>query len=145
MWEYWLAAAGAWFVGFFPLAEIYVAVPVAMAAGLDKGSAVFWSVFGNYTPIVLIHYGYERMKQIEWARPWLQRFTSEKFKDQIDRYGLWFVLLITPWTGVWVMGVTAKVLGMSSRPLFIASFVSLIFYAVALVYALEYGFAMFRE
>lgn len=139
MWEYWLAAASAWLVGFFPLAEIYVAVPIAIAAGLDIGSAVFWSVFGNYTPILLIHFGYERMRNMESMRPMLVRFTSEKFKDQVDRYGTWFVLLITPWTGVWVMAVTAKVLGMEGRPLLVAGFVSLVVYALVLAYMVEWG------
>lgn len=40
MLEYLARAAAAWFVGFFPLAEIYVAVPAAMAAGLDDVSVV---------------------------------------------------------------------------------------------------------
>jgi uncharacterized membrane protein len=145
MWDYWLAALSAWFVGFFPLAEIYVAVPVGMAAGLDKGSAVFWSVFGNYTPIVLIHLAYERLVRIKWMRPWLQRFTSETFKARIDRYGTWFVLIITPWTGVWVMAVTAKVFGMAGRPLLVAGFVSLVIYAIALVYLVEYGMGWAAE
>lgn len=139
MWDYWLAALSAWVVGFIPLAEIYVAVPVAMAAGLDRGSAIFWPVFGNFTPIVLIHFGYERLVRIDWLRPWFARFTSHKFKARIDRYGTWFVLLITPWTGVWVMAISAKVLGMSGRPLLIAGFISLIIYAAALVYLFDLG------
>ncbi|MEX1020768.1 MAG: small multi-drug export protein [Litorilinea sp.] len=143
MWEYWLAAATAWGIGFFPLAEIYVAVPVAIAAGLDPVSAIFWSVFGNFTPIVLIHWGYERLQHLPWAKPWLQRFTSVKFKNQIDRYGTWIVLLITPWTGVWVMGVSAKVLGMAGRPLLVAGFISLVFYAVILAYTMEFGLSWF--
>lgn len=139
MLDYWWAAATAWGIGFFPLAEIYVAVPIAIAAGLDPMSAIFWSVFGNYTPIVLIHWGYERLRRIPWAQPWIERFTSRKFKNQIDRYGTWFVLLITPWTGVWVMGVTAKVLGMPGRPLLVAGFISLVIYAIVIAYALAYG------
>jgi uncharacterized membrane protein len=143
--DYWLAAISAWLVGFFPFAEIYVAVPVAMAAGLDKGSAIFWSVFGNFTPIVLIHYAYERLARLEWARPWLKRFTSEKFKNRIDRYGVWFVLLITPWTGVWVMGVTAKALGMDGRPLLVTGFISLLLYAIVLVYLFDLGAEFVRN
>lgn len=139
MWDYWLAALSAWLVGFFPLAEIYVAVPIAMAAGLDPASAIFWAVFGNYTPILLIHFGYEKLKETQWAKPWIDRFTSQKFKTQIDRHGLWFVLLITPWTGVWVMGVTAKVLGMAGRPLMVAGLVSLVIYAVILAYGLAFA------
>ena len=43
MWDYIALAFGAWFAGFFPLAEIYVAVPLALASGLDGVSTVFWA------------------------------------------------------------------------------------------------------
>jgi len=138
--DYFVRAAGAWFVGFFPLAEIYVAIPAAMATGLDDVSVVFWSVFGNFTPIVLIHFFYERLTRIERVRAWFARLVSERFKQWIDRYGIWFVLLITPWTGVWVMAVTAKVLGMSGERLMPASFVSVLVYAIVLVVLINTGF-----
>jgi len=44
--EYIAKAFAAWFIGFFPYFEIYVAVPAAIAMGLDYFSAVTWSVFG---------------------------------------------------------------------------------------------------
>jgi hypothetical protein len=39
MLDYAAKAATAWFVGFFPLFEIYLAVPAAVAMGLDYVSA----------------------------------------------------------------------------------------------------------
>jgi hypothetical protein len=55
--DYWAKAISVWFIGFFPLAEIYVAVPAGIAMGLDTGSAVLWGSAGNYAPVLLLHYG----------------------------------------------------------------------------------------
>ena len=139
--EYIIKAAGVWFTGFFPLAEIYVAIPAAVAVGLDSFSVVFWSVFGNFTPIVLIVAFYERLMQYERPRQWLSRFSSERFKAQIDRYGTWFVLLITPWTSVWVMAVTAKALRMDSRRLLLFAFISVTVYAIGITMLITAGVA----
>lgn len=143
MWEYMLKAGGAWFVGFFPLAEIYVAIPAAFATGLDTFSVVFWSVFGNFTPVLLIHYLYEWLLRFERVRAWLENLVSEKAKARINRYGGWFVLLVTPWTGVWVMAATAKALGMQPARFMLMSLISITVYAIALVLMLEFGAGMF--
>ncbi len=141
--EYLIKAAGVWFTGFFPLAEIYVAIPTAIAVGLDSVSVVFWAVFGNFTPIVLIVAFYERLLHYERPRQWLNRFSSERFKRQIDRYGTWFVLLITPWAGVWVMAVTAKALHMDSRRLLLFAFISVTIYAIGITLLINAGVATF--
>lgn len=141
--EYIAKAAGVWFTGFFPLAEIYVAVPAGIAVGLDYVSVVFWSVFGNITPILLIVLFYEQMMRHDRLRRWLSRFSSDKFKARIDKYGTWFVLLVTPWTGVWVMAVTAKALSMDSRRLVIYACISVFVYAVVIVLLIGAGVDMF--
>ena len=137
--DYFIRAFGAWFVGFFPLAEIYVAVPVAMASGLDDVSAVFWTVFGNYTPILLIHFFYEQLLRFDKIRNWFARLVSAKAEAQINKHGPWFVLLITPWTGVWVMAVTAKVLKMNSLIFLLTSFVSILISAIVIVVMINLG------
>jgi uncharacterized membrane protein len=143
--DYLVRAFGAWFVGFFPLAEIYVAIPAAIATGLDSVSVIFWSVFGNYTPIMLINFGYEYLMRYEKIRNWFTRLVSEKAKARIDRYGVWFVLLLTPWTGVWVMAVTAKALRMESRRFLLASFVSIFVYAVVLTITIQTGVQLVNQ
>jgi uncharacterized membrane protein len=140
--EYAIRAAGAWFLGFFPLAEIYIAVPAALATGLDPASVFFWSVFGNFTPLLLIHYFHDQLRKIERINRWLERLYSPKFKQNVDRHGIWFVLIATPWTGVWVMGVTAKVLGMDGRKLLWSSLVSIAVYGAVLVFAIEAGISL---
>jgi uncharacterized membrane protein len=141
--EYIFLSLSVWFLGFFPLAEIYVAIPAAMAMGLDPVSVFFWSVFGNFTPLLLIHFFYEQMARSEWLQRWLNRFISPKFKQKVDSHGTWFVLVATPWTGVWVMGVTAKLLGMDTRKLLWTSLVSITIYGIVLVALIQSGIAFF--
>lgn len=139
--EYASKAFSTWFMGFFPLAEIYVAVPAGMALGLSGLSVVVWSVFGNFLPIVLIHYGYESLMRVAWINRWLSRMASEKAKARMDRYGIWAVLVLTPWTGVWVMAATAKAFGMNGTRLMIAALVSILVYAVVIVGLISLGLA----
>jgi uncharacterized membrane protein len=132
-------ALGAWFVGFFPLAEIYVAVPAALATGLDSISTVFWTVFGNFTPVLLVHLFYDQLMRVERIRNWMSRLVSDKLRDRLNRYGTPFVLLMTPWTGVWVMAVTVKVLGISSRKFLPTALISITVCAIALVALIQLG------
>ncbi|NOK61055.1 MAG: hypothetical protein GFH27_549307n38 [Chloroflexi bacterium AL-W] len=141
--DYFIRAFGAWFVGFFPLAEIYVAVPAAMAADLDDVSVIFWTVFGNYTPVLLIHFFYEELLRFDKIRNWLERLVSTKAEAQINKHGAWFILLITPWTGVWVMAVTAKVLKMNSALFLTTSFISVFVYAIAILVMINLGIDAF--
>lgn len=129
--DYVWQAGTVWFLGFFPAFEIYVAVPSGIALGLDYASVLFWAIFGNFAPVLLINFGYERLLRIERVRAWLQRIESEKLRERVNRYGTWFVLVITPWTGVWAMSVTAKLLQMQSRQLLLYSFISITIYAIA--------------
>lgn len=141
--EYVSKAGTAWFLGFFPLVEIYAAVPAAIALGLDYISAAFWAVIGNYTPVLLIVFGYDRLMRIERLRSWLEKRRSERFSHMINRYGAWFILFITPWTGVWVVAATARVLGMKRFPLLLFSFISVAVYGTLIAVGVQKGMMLF--
>jgi len=128
-----------WFMGFFPLAEIYVAIPAGMALGLSVSSVIFWAVFGNFLPVLLIHYAYDRLKNFPRINVWLVWMASEKAQARMNRWGVWAVLLLTPITGVWIMAVAAKTLGMRGERLLLASFVSIMFYALGIILLIELG------
>lgn len=136
-----MRACAAWFTGFFPFAEIYVAVPVAMAAGLDAVSVVVWTAAGNITPLFLIHHGYDWLMRRPRIKGWLGRLSTERARKTLNRHGPWFVLVATPWVGVWAMALAAKVLGMDHRRFLPAATVSVILYAVALVALIRAGSA----
>jgi uncharacterized membrane protein len=132
-------AATAWFLGFFPFFEIYVAVPSALALGLDPVSAVVWPVLGNFLPVPLVLFGYRQLMRIGRLRRWLEGRTSERFERLVNRYGAPFVLFITPWIGVWLVAATAHALGMARRPLMLYALVSIAVYAVLIVAGIRLG------
>lgn len=141
--EYVSRAATAWFLGFFPFFEIYVAVPASIALGLDYVSAVVWSVLGNYTPVLLIVFGYEQLLRVERVKRWLEGRRSERFEVLINRYGTPFILLVTPWIGVWVVATTARLLGMNRSALLIYSLLSICAYAVVIAAGIAFGIDLF--
>lgn len=141
--EYLLKAGSAWFVGFFPLAEIYIAVPSAVALGLDDVSVILWTVLGNFTPALLINFLYQQIMRIPRVASWLKRLISDKVQAQINRFGMWFVLLATPWTGIWAMAVAAKILRIRTGQFLLAAFVSILVYAVVILVLIRAGVATF--
>ena len=140
--DYAARAASAWFLGFFPFFEIYVAVPAAFAFGLDPVSAVVWPVLGNVTPVFLIVFAYERLMRVERLRGWLQGRRSARFERWIERYGAPFVLLVTPWIGVWAVAATAQALGMQRATLVGYSVVSITAYAILIAVGIVFGFGL---
>ena len=140
MLDYIARAATAWFLGFFPYFEIYLAVPAAIAMQLDYFSAVFWPALGNFmaVPVVLIFY--KQLMRIGRLRRWLEKRTaSERYRKNLDRYGPLFVLLMTPVVGVWVIAAMAKVGGMNQAKLLVSSLVSIVAYAIAIAVLVALG------
>ncbi|TVR20445.1 MAG: hypothetical protein EA396_10690 [Anaerolineaceae bacterium] len=137
--EYLFRAVGTWFLGFFPLAEIYIAVPAGVASGLDDVSVIFWAVLGNFLPVLLVHYGYAGLIQPSRFGRWLAGRVSDSARERVNRYGVWFVLVFTPWTGVWLMAVTAKLAGMNFTRFMWVAFASILIYAVGIVVLIRAG------
>ena len=137
--EYVAAAALAWLVGFLPLFEIYVAIPVGLAAGLDPVSTTFWAAFGNIVPLYLVDLGYERLRRIERVDRYLSKLRRERVERILDRWGVVAVFVATPLLGVWTMALAAKGLGMSTRPFLIASTISVSAYAVIVTLSILLG------
>ena len=143
MLEYFYRAFSVWFIGFFPWAEIYVAVPAGFGLGLDIYSIVVWSVLGNYLPAILIARSYDSLIRYPRINRWLSKLSSPKVRARIERNGVWTTILLTPWLGVWVMAATVKVFGMQTRPFLWASLVSIFVYAVVLAALIYRGVDFF--
>jgi uncharacterized membrane protein len=137
--EYIAAAGLAWLVGFLPLFEIYVAIPVGLAAGLDPISATVWSALGNIVPLFVVDLGYERLRRIERVDRWLAKLRRARVERILDRYGVVAVFVATPLLGVWTMALAAKGLGMGSRPFLIASTISVCVYAIIITASILLG------
>jgi len=144
--EYFGKAINAWFLGFFPYFEIYLAIPVAIAMGLDYISAVFWSAFGNFTAVPLIIFFYQQLNKMGWLNRWLhkiERRSLNKFGHSLDRYGPWFVLVMTPLVGVWIVAIVARAVGMNPRVIIFSTLASIILYAIAIAKLVAVGVDLF--
>lgn len=141
--EYIGKAAVAWLIGFAPFLEIYLAVPAALAAGLDYFSAVFWPVLGNFAPVLLISFVHDRLMRIERVNSWLTGKRSERFQKAINRYGGPGIILITPWVGIWVVAATAQALGMKRSVLLGFSLASIVLWAVVIAVLFALGIELY--
>jgi uncharacterized membrane protein len=137
--EYVAAAALTWLIGFVPLFEIYIAIPVGLAAGLDPISATVWAALGNIVPLWLVNLGYERLRRIGRIDHYLAKLRRERVERILDRYGWLAVFAATPLLGVWTMALAAKGLGMASRPFLVASTISVCVYAVIITASILLG------
>ena len=137
--EYIAAAALAWLVGVLPLFEIYIAIPVGLAAGLDPVSTTIWSAFGNIVPLWLVDLGYVRLRRAERIDHYLAKLRRERVERILDRWGFIAVFVATPLLGVWTMALAAKGLGMASRPFLVAASISVGVYAVIITASITLG------
>lgn len=144
MLEYATKAATAWGLGFFPFLEIYVAIPAAVAMGLDYVSVVFWCTFGNYLPVPLIVLFHQRLKRLPRVGPFLERLATGRGKRLLDQHGPIFVLLATPWIGIWAVAAAAQALGMHRGKLLACTFASVTAYAIALTLLIALGVDWFN-
>jgi uncharacterized membrane protein len=141
--EYIVRAFSVWFIGFFPWAEIYVAVPAGIGLGLDTVSVIFWSVFGNFVPAVIIVHSFDTLVRYPRIARIFEKFASPRARTRIEKHGVKATLILTPWLGVWAMAATVKIFGMKSRPFLWASFVSILVYAVVLAVLIRVGVDLF--
>ena len=143
MLAYLAKASGAWFMGFFPLFEIYVAVPTAIALQLDYVSAVLWSVFGNFTVVPLLIFFSAQLRRIEVVDRWMSRRDTGRWAGPFERYGSLFVLLMTPILGVWFMTPLAQAVGMKPARLMVSALLSILLYAVVIASSIALGLNWF--
>lgn len=144
--EYVTKALTTWSVGFFPYAEVYAAVAAGMALGLDAVSAVFWGVLGNFVPIPLLLWGYDRLMQIPQLRAWLLRLEKrggQRVREPFKRYGAWFLIPMTPLLGSWTVAIVGPLTGIAPRQLLVFSLIGITLYGVATAVAITTGMSWF--
>ena len=143
--EYLGRAASAWFMGFFPLFEIYLAVPAALAMNLDVASAVFWSVLGNFSVVPLVIFFHAQLTRVQYLRRLLTWRGSERWQRALTRYGTLFVLVMTPVLGVWAMTALARTAGIARSTLMLASLTSITLYAVVIAAGVSFGVSALNQ
>jgi uncharacterized membrane protein len=131
--HYLTKALTTWSIGFFPYFEVYTAVAAGIAMKLDVVSSVVWAVFGNFTPIPLLLWSYSRLMRIPQLRVWLtkiKKHSGKKVKQAFDRYGAWFLILMTPILGSWTIAVVAPIIGIHPQRILLFSFIGITIYGL---------------
>lgn len=137
--DYFAQSLTVFFMGFFPYAEIYLAIPAGLALGLDPVSTVAFGVMGNFAPIPFIHYSYEQLFRIPRLSRWLDCLASERVKRKVEKGGFWFYLLMTPVLGTWGMGLALKLLQIPPHRFFVPTFLSVIIAAILIALLVVLG------
>ena len=136
-------ASLAWFLGFFPLFDIYIAVPVAMGAGFDPVSAVLWAAVGNFMAVPTVTLFYRQLERVSFFANWMEKLAANRFRGKIEQYGGWFILLLAPIAGVWAIAVIARAIGMSKRTLFLSTGTSILIYGIVIGGSIQLGLGWF--
>ncbi|PSL42720.1 putative membrane protein [Salsuginibacillus halophilus] len=143
MWEYVSLSISAFFMGYVPFFEIYLAIPVVMIAGMDPVSAIIWSGMGNFLAVPTVLFLYQLLSRWPRLGRWMKKLEYNRFRRHIDRYGGWMVLLVTVLVGVWAVAAAGRSLGMSYRVIMISSACSIILYGIATAFAVQRGLDFF--
>ena len=136
-----------------PVGEELVSIPLGVGLGLDPALVAVVSVVFNMLPALVISALFRRAEQgtgvlramlrmrPEAARSavrWILRRRSQRLLRALDRWGVWGVLILTPWAGVYVTTMTLEVAGMRRGRLLASIAASLILHA-AIVTAISVG------
>lgn len=146
--QYMTKALATWSVGFFPYAEVYTAVAAGMAMKLDAVSSVIWGVFGNFTPVPLMLWSYGRLMRIPQLRAWLLRMEKrggQRVKRAFDRYGGWFLILMTPILGSWTIAVVTPIIGIHPKRILLFSLIGITLYGVLTAVVIASGVSWFTH
>lgn len=143
--DYFAQSLTVFLIGFFPNAEIYIAIPIGLALGLDPTSTVIFGVMGNFAPIPFIHYSYEQLYRIPRLARWLNRLASERVKRKVESGGFWLYFLMTPVLGTWGMGLALKLLQISPYRFFLPTLLSVIIAALLIALLVLLGVDWFEQ
>lgn len=102
-------------LGFFPLAEGNVAVPVALALGMNPATAVLLSVLGTTTQTLLVRALAGWILAFPRVAAWWERRLAGRVGRLFAWKGItWVVLIGIPWLGGLPTALGARLAGMSA-------------------------------
>lgn len=122
-----------------PVGEELVAISTGAALGLPVFLAAGVAVVANFLPVPVLFFVFDRGNKYLKLRDWLLRRRNERIQKWMDKYGIFGLFILTPWTGVYAATVTCELLGMKRAKICGAVAASLIFYAVIFALVLTLG------
>ena len=132
------------FLGFFPYFEIYLAIPTAMAAGVNWFDAFLWVSIGNWLVIPLIDTCYDWFLNFKFMRKLEKGVSSSKWKKWIEKRGALIIFLLTPIVGSWTIAVAGKIINYDQKKLFILSAISIFVSSFIIALLTNYGISLFK-
>ena len=127
-------------VSMSPIGEELVSIPLGVGLGLNAMLVAVVAVIFNCLPALVISWLFWRAERgtrvvrivlslrppvLRLAATWILRRRSGRLTTIVKRWGIWGVIIITPWAGVYATTVALETLGMPRRALLVSIVVSL--------------------
>lgn len=122
-----------------PIGEELIAIPAGVALGLPVFLAAGVAAVANFLPVPALFFVFDQGNKYPKLRDWLLRRRNESIQKWMDKYGIFGLFILTPWTGVYAATVTCELLGMKRTRICGAIATSLIFYAAIFALVLTMG------
>ncbi len=141
------------FMGAVPWLEVWVAIPVGIAMGLNPVVTFIAAVIGNYVSLITIVATYHRAQvwykgrfSLDTAPSTAQIFRRNRFKKLWNRYGLPVVALAAPVViGTHLASILAMIESSSWKNVLLWMAVSLIFWSTVVLIAGFYSIEFIRS
>ena len=122
-----------------PIGEELIAIPAGVALGLPVFIAAAVASAANFLPVPALFFIFDQGNKYPKLRDWLLKRRNERIQKWMNKYGIFGLFILTPWTGVYAATVTCELLGMKRTRICGAIAASLIFYAVIFALVLTLG------
>jgi len=122
-----------------PVGEELIAIPTGAALRLPVFISAAVASAANFLPVPALFFVFDRGNKYQKMRDWLLRRRNEKVQGWMDKYGIFGLFVLTPWTGVYAATVTCELLGMRRERIYGAIAASLVFYALIIAVLLTIG------
>ena len=126
-----------------PVGEELIAIPAGVALGLPVFLAAGVAAVANFLPVPALFFIVDQGNKYAKLREWLLRRRNERVQRWMDKYGIFGLFVLTPWTGVYAATVTCELLGMKRARICATIAASLLFYAIMVGLVITYGIKFF--
>ncbi len=113
-----------------PVGEELIAIPAGVALGLPVFLAAGVAVVANFLPVPALFFVFDQRNKYPKLHDWLLRRRNERIQRWMDKYGVFGLFILAPWTGVYAATVTCELLGMKRARICVTIAASLAFYAL---------------
>jgi len=122
-----------------PVGEELIAIPAGVALGLPVFLVAGVAALANFLPVPALFFVFDQGNKYPKLQGWLMRRRNERVQKWMDKYGIFGLFILAPWTGVYAATVTCELLGMKRARICGAIAASLVFYALIIAVLLTIG------